>query len=50
MQMDRLTIKAQEAFQSAQQIAHRNSHQEVDGEHLLAAMLEQNDSLTPPRF
>jgi len=47
MQMDRLTIKAQEAFQSAQQIAHRNSHQEVDGEHLLAAMLEQNDSLTP---
>ena len=47
MQMDRLTIKAQEALQSAQQIAHRHSQQEVDGEHLLAALLEQSDSLTP---
>ncbi len=47
MQTDRLTIKAQEALQSARQIAHNRSHQEVDGEHLLAAMLEQADSLTP---
>ncbi len=47
MQFDRLTIKAQEAVQSAQKIAHQRSHQEVDGEHLLAALLEQTDSLTP---
>lgn len=47
MQFDRLTIKAQEAIQAAQKIAHEHSHQEVDGEHLLAALLEQTDSLTP---
>jgi ATP-dependent Clp protease ATP-binding subunit ClpB len=47
MQFDRLTIKAQEAIQSAQRIAHQHSHQEVDGEHLLAALLAQTDSLTP---
>ena len=47
MKLDRLTIKAQEALQSAEQIAHRRSHQEVDGDHLLAALLEQGDSLTP---
>ena len=47
MQFDRLTIKAQEAVQAAQQIAHRHSHQEVDGEHLLAALLEQADGLIP---
>ncbi len=43
MQMDRLTIKGQEALQSARQIAHTRSHQEVDGEHLLAALLEQTE-------
>jgi ATP-dependent Clp protease ATP-binding subunit ClpB len=47
MQFDCLTIKAQEAIQSAQRIAHQHSHQEVDGEHLLAALLAQTDSLTP---
>ena len=48
MQLDRLTIKAQEALQGAQQIAHRNSNQEVDGEHLLTALLEQSESLVSP--
>jgi ATP-dependent Clp protease ATP-binding subunit ClpA len=48
MQMDRLTIKAQEALQTARQVAQRHSHQEVDGEHLLAGLLEQADSLIPP--
>ncbi|MDQ6632910.1 MAG: Clp protease N-terminal domain-containing protein, partial [Verrucomicrobiota bacterium] len=47
MQLDRLTIKAQQALQSAQQIAHKYSHQEVDGEHLLQALLNQTDSLIP---
>src|SRR5215212_186847 len=45
MQLDRLTIKSQEALQEAQRIAHSFSHQEVDGEHLLLAMLGQNESL-----
>jgi ATP-dependent Clp protease ATP-binding subunit ClpB len=47
MQPDRLTIKAQEALQQAQQIAHDNSNQEVDTLHLLAALLAQQDSLVP---
>ena len=47
MQMDRLTIKAQEALQGAQQVAHRYSNQEVDAEHLLSALLEQSESLVP---
>ncbi|HZR19072.1 MAG TPA: ATP-dependent chaperone ClpB, partial [Verrucomicrobiae bacterium] len=47
MQADRLTIKSQEALQEAQRIAQNYSHQEVDGEHLLLAMLGQPESLIP---
>src|SRR5580765_6973030 len=47
MQMDRLTIKSQEALQEAQKIAQGYSHQEIDGEHLLLAMLGQAESLIP---
>ncbi|HWH69702.1 MAG TPA: Clp protease N-terminal domain-containing protein, partial [Candidatus Sulfotelmatobacter sp.] len=47
MQLDRLTIKSQEALQEAQRIAQGHSHQEVDGEHLLLAMIGQTDSLIP---
>ena len=47
MQMEKLTIKAQEALKEAQEIARRNSNQEVDAEHLVAALLAQSDSLVP---
>ncbi|HVM49825.1 MAG TPA: Clp protease N-terminal domain-containing protein, partial [Candidatus Acidoferrum sp.] len=47
MQLDRFTIKSQEALQDAQRIAREHSHQEVDGEHLLLAMIGQADSLIP---
>ncbi len=47
MQMDRLTIKSQEALQEAQRIAQGYSHQEIDGEHLLLALIGQTDSLIP---
>src|ERR1051325_7918603 len=47
MQMDKLTIKSQEALQEAQRVAHGFSHQEVDGEHLLLALIGQTDSLIP---
>src|SRR5437660_7548808 len=47
MQLDRLTIKSQEALQEAQRIAHGFSHQEVDSEHLLLGMIGQTDSLIP---
>ncbi len=47
MQLDRLTIKSQEALQEAQHIATGYSHQEVDGEHLMLALIGQTDSLIP---
>ncbi len=48
MQLDRFTIKAQEALQAAQQIAYEHSHQEIDGEHLLLALLDQTEGLIQP--
>ena len=48
MQLDRFTIKAQEALQSAQSIAQRHSHQEIDGEHLMLALLDQPEGLIQP--
>jgi ATP-dependent Clp protease ATP-binding subunit ClpB len=47
MQMDRLTIKAQEALQAAQNLAREHSHQELDCEHVLLALTQQPDSLVP---
>ena len=47
MQLDKLTLKSQEALQEAQRIAHDYSHQEVDCEHLLLALLGQSESLVP---
>ncbi|HEY3914763.1 MAG TPA: ATP-dependent chaperone ClpB [Verrucomicrobiae bacterium] len=47
MQMEKLTIKAQEALKGAQEAARENSNQEVDSEHLVLALLEQADSLVP---
>ncbi|MBX3112889.1 MAG: ATP-dependent chaperone ClpB [Fimbriimonadaceae bacterium] len=41
MRFDKLTIKAQEAFQAAQETAVRFQHQAIEPEHLLVAMLEQ---------
>jgi ATP-dependent Clp protease ATP-binding subunit ClpB len=41
----KLTQKAQEALQAAQTVALRLGHQEVDGEHLLLALLEQEQGL-----
>ncbi len=47
MPLDRLTIKSEEALQEAQSLAHGFSHQEVDCEHLLLAMIGQSESLIP---
>jgi ATP-dependent Clp protease ATP-binding subunit ClpB len=48
MRFDRFTIKAQDAIQSAQEIAQRHSHQEITNEHLLMALLEQEEGVVPP--
>ena len=45
--MNRLTQKSQEALQDAQTKALRFGHTEVDGEHLLLALLDQPDGLVP---
>jgi ATP-dependent Clp protease ATP-binding subunit ClpB len=47
MQLDKLTLKSQEALQDAQRIAREHSHQEMDGEHLLLALINQQESLVP---
>jgi ATP-dependent Clp protease ATP-binding subunit ClpB len=47
MQPEKLTIKSQEALQEAQNIARSFSHQEMDGEHLMLALISQTDSLIP---
>ena len=48
MQRDRLTIKAREALESAQQMAQERSQQELDLDHLLLALLSQKDGLVQP--
>src|ERR1043166_5021830 len=45
MDINRFTQKAQEAISSAQSKAARYGHQQVDVEHLLAALLEQEGGL-----
>ncbi len=47
MQLDKLTQKSQAALQDAQRLAREHSHQEMDGEHLLLALLGQAESLVP---
>ncbi len=48
MRMDRFTIKAQEALQQAQSRAEQNQNQEIEPEHLLIALAEQQDGIVPP--
>src|SRR6266446_2283042 len=47
MDTNRFTEKAQEALQNAQKRAVRAGHQQVDVEHLLAALLDDNQGLVP---
>ena len=50
MDTNRLTQKSQEALQAAQTKALRYGQQEVDGEHLLLALLEQPEGLAAFSF
>jgi ATP-dependent Clp protease ATP-binding subunit ClpB len=47
MDFNRLTQKSQEAVQEAQSIAIQHGNQQVDVEHLLLAMLQQENGLAP---
>jgi ATP-dependent Clp protease ATP-binding subunit ClpB len=48
MDMNRMTMKLQEALQTASAHAMRRSHQGIDVEHLLLALIEQAEGLTGP--
>ncbi len=47
MNLEKFTIKAQEAIGAAQQLAQERSHQQLDAEHLALALIGQTDSLVP---
>jgi len=47
MDINRFTERSQEALRAAQGIASRLSHQGVDVEHLMRALLEQRDGIAP---
>jgi ATP-dependent Clp protease ATP-binding subunit ClpB len=45
MNINKLTIKAREALQRANEIAEKNDNQEINNEHLLKALLEDKENL-----
>jgi ATP-dependent Clp protease ATP-binding subunit ClpB len=47
MRIEKLTTKAQEALQQAQALAERRGHQELTPEHLLSALLAQEQGVAP---
>jgi len=47
MRLDRFTERSQEALTAAQQAAQQLQHPAVDPEHLLLALLEQDEGLVP---
>ena len=48
MRSEKLTVKAQEALQAAAAQARRRDHQAIDVEHLVLALLEQEDGIARP--
>ncbi|MDR1390374.1 MAG: ATP-dependent chaperone ClpB [Treponema sp.] len=48
MDYEKFTIKAQEAVNGATAIAQKNDHSQVEVEHLLKALLEQEDGIVRP--
>ncbi|AVI52409.1 ATP-dependent chaperone ClpB [Pukyongia salina] len=47
MNFNNFTIKSQEALQHAQQIAQSMEHQQIENEHLLKAIFEVDENVTP---
>ncbi len=48
MRLDKLTIKAQDAVQDAQHVAEENRQQQIEPEHLLLALLNQEGGIVAP--
>jgi ATP-dependent Clp protease ATP-binding subunit ClpB len=47
MRFDKFTIKSQDLIQKAQALASQHNHQQIEPDHMLAAMLAQRDSMAP---
>ncbi len=48
MRYDKMTVKVQDALQDASSIAHKYSHNSIDVEHMLSALLNQQDGVVSP--
>ena len=48
LRFDKMTVKAQEAVQSAQEIAASHENQQIEPVHLLGALAAQTDGVVPP--
>jgi ATP-dependent Clp protease ATP-binding subunit ClpB len=48
MNIEKFTLKAQEALQEAKSVAERKNHQQIEVEHLLSALLEQKEGIVLP--
>jgi ATP-dependent Clp protease ATP-binding subunit ClpB len=47
LRFEKMTVKAQEAVQSAQEVAARHENQQIEPIHLLSALVEQTDGVVP---
>jgi ATP-dependent Clp protease ATP-binding subunit ClpB len=48
LRLDKLTVKAQEALQAAQEMGGRSGQQQIEPLHLLWALIAQGDGVVPP--
>src|SRR5437868_12649054 len=48
LRFEKMTVKAQEAVQSAQEVAAQHENQQIEPIHLLAALVVQTDGVVPP--
>src|SRR5438445_3117681 len=48
LRFEKMTLKAQEAVQAAQEVAARHENQQIEPIHLLAALVAQADGVVPP--
>jgi len=48
LRFDKMTVKAQEALQQANDVAARHENQQIEPVHLLEALVSQTDGVVPP--
>ena len=48
LQFEKMTVKAQEALRTAQEVAAKNANQQIEPIHLLSTLVSQADGVVPP--